>query len=49
MKFTNVSPSGDLLIPGLGVIQAGQTVEVSGALAEQFSAQPDNWKKVSEK
>ncbi len=47
MKFTNISSLGDLFIPGLGVVVAGQTVEVEGSLAEQFSAQPDNWKKVT--
>jgi hypothetical protein len=49
MKFTNISPSGDLYVPGLGTVPAGTSVEVSGPLAGQFSAQPDNWKKVSEK
>lgn len=46
MKFINVSSSGDLFIPGLGEVLAGKSVDVDGALAEQFAGQPDNWKKV---
>lgn len=43
--FKNVSTIGDLDIPGIGIVPAGATVEVPAALAEQFSTQPDLWKK----
>lgn len=44
-RFINVSSLGALDIPGVGIVAAGGEIEVSGALAAQFIAQPDNWKK----
>ena len=43
MKFKNVSPLGDLDIPGVGIVPAGHTFEASGDLAESFLKQPENY------
>ena len=46
MKFKNVSPLGDLDIPGVGIVPAGHQFEVSGDLAESFLKQPENFTRV---
>jgi hypothetical protein len=48
-KIKNVSPFGDLDVPLLGrVIEAGETVDVSDAEAEELLKQPFNYEPVGQ-
>lgn len=46
MRFKNVSPLGDLDIPAVGIIAAGEEFEVPEHLAEAFAGQASNYEPV---
>lgn len=45
MRFKNISPLGDLDVPGVGVVPAGETFEVTGPQAASFEQQEGNFRR----
>jgi len=43
MKFTNVSPRGDLDLAGFGEVKFGETITVADELGIMLAEQPENW------
>ena len=43
MKFTNVSPRGDLDLAGHGEVKFGETISVPDDLGLLLAEQPENW------
>lgn len=46
MQLKNVSPLGDLTIPGVGRVKAGDKFTATGDLAEGLLNQPSNFERV---
>ena len=43
MRFTNVSPRGDLELEDVGIVEHGETFDVPAHLATLYLAQPENF------
>jgi len=46
MRIKNVSPRGDLTIPGVGRVAAGAEFTATGGLAESLLEQGENFERV---